>query len=137
MQTDSLPSCKIKSSLPSQHMPKSTTSTDRVSDALAAITRAADALFKHTNKAVSIQKSTRASLIRSSTINNSFNTHESQSSLSGYRQIAIHLNKSAQIRSEILSSYPLRIVIPKHSIVIVPPHRQHHLKIRSYSYMHV
>jgi hypothetical protein len=39
-------------------MPKSTTSTDCVSDALAAITRAADALFKHTNKAVSIQKST-------------------------------------------------------------------------------
>ena len=39
-------------------MPKSTTSTDRVSDALAAITRAADALFKHTNKAVSIPNST-------------------------------------------------------------------------------
>ena len=39
-------------------MPKSTTSTDCVSDVLAAITRAADALFKHTNKAVSIQKST-------------------------------------------------------------------------------
>ena len=39
-------------------MPKSTTSTDRVSDALAAITRTADALFKHTNKAVSIQNST-------------------------------------------------------------------------------
>ena len=55
-------------------MPKSTTSTDCVSDALTAITRAADALFKHTNKAVSIQKPTRASLIRSSTINNSFNT---------------------------------------------------------------
>ena len=39
-------------------MPKSTTSTDRVSDALVAITRAADALFNHTNKAVSIQNST-------------------------------------------------------------------------------
>ena len=79
-------------------MPKSTTSTDCVSGALAALTRTADALFKHTNKVVSIQKPTRASLIRLS-----------QSSLSGYRQIAIHLNESDQIRSEILSSYPLCI----------------------------
>ena len=39
-------------------MPKSTTSTDRVSDALAAITRMPDALFKHTSKAISIQNST-------------------------------------------------------------------------------
>ena len=36
-------------------MPKSTTSTDRVANALTAITRAADALFKHTSKAVAIQ----------------------------------------------------------------------------------
>ena len=39
-------------------MPKSTISTNCVSDALAAITKTADALFKHTSKAISIQKST-------------------------------------------------------------------------------
>ena len=47
-------------------MPKSTTSTDCVSDALAAITRAADALFKHTNKVVSIQKSTTRTTVMGS-----------------------------------------------------------------------
>ena len=39
-------------------MPKSTTSTDRVSEPLAAITKAAEALFRHTSKAVSIREST-------------------------------------------------------------------------------
>ena len=45
-------------------MPESTTCTDRVSDALAAITRAADALFKRTNKVVSIQHSTTRTTTR-------------------------------------------------------------------------
>ena len=39
-------------------MPKSTSSTDRVSESLAAIAKAADVLFKHTTKAVSIREST-------------------------------------------------------------------------------
>ena len=44
-------------------MPKSTTSTDRVAESLAAITKAADALFKHTTKTVSIITSTTRTTI--------------------------------------------------------------------------
>ena len=39
-------------------MSKSHPSADAVTDALAAITRAADALFKHTTKAISLDEST-------------------------------------------------------------------------------
>ena len=56
--TDSLASSKIKSSYPFYSMPKSSTSTDHVTESLAVITNAADALFKHTTKAVSIRTST-------------------------------------------------------------------------------
>ena len=58
----------MKSTFPSHSMPKSTTSTDRVSESLAAITKAADASFKHTTKAVSIRESTtRTTVIGSGT----------------------------------------------------------------------
>ena len=41
---------------PSNLMPKTTSPADRVSDMLAAISTAADALFKHTTKAISVQE---------------------------------------------------------------------------------
>ena len=44
-------------------MPKSTIPTDAVTDALAAITRATDALFKHTTKAASIDESTSRTIV--------------------------------------------------------------------------
>ena len=47
-------------------MPKCSPSTDRVSDALAAITRATEALFKHTTKAVTIQNSTTRTTVMGS-----------------------------------------------------------------------
>ena len=49
-------------------MPKSTSSTDRVSESLAAITRAAEALFRHTTKAVSIRESTTRATVMGSGI---------------------------------------------------------------------
>ena len=39
-------------------MPKSTPSTDRVSESLAAVSKATDALSRPTTKAVSVRKST-------------------------------------------------------------------------------
>ena len=45
-------------------MSKSHPSADAVTDALAAITRAADALFKHTTKATSIDESTTRMTLR-------------------------------------------------------------------------
>jgi hypothetical protein len=47
----------MKSPYPFEYMPKSTTSTDRVAESLAATTKAAVALFKHKTKAVSIRTS--------------------------------------------------------------------------------
>ena len=47
-------------------MPKSTVSTDRVAESLAVITKAADALFKHTTKAVSIRTSTTRTTVMGS-----------------------------------------------------------------------
>ena len=45
-------------------MPKSTSSTDRVSESLAAISKATDALFRHTTTAVSVRESsTRATIM--------------------------------------------------------------------------
>ena len=47
-------------------MPKSASSTDRVSESLAAIPKAADALFNHTTKAVSIREPTTRATERGS-----------------------------------------------------------------------
>ena len=57
-------------------MPKTTSLADRVSDMLAAISTGADALFKHTTKAISVREEANRATIADVTHNVMFDQYE-------------------------------------------------------------